>query len=318
MHSINNNSQRKHIPRKIYTPTQKSSATIAKYYLLFFNETETYQIVAKSSIKCVDDHGIATITIDKKQIKGKTILTDSFDECEKEMSRRTRLSQQDNNNDFDSQKDDADVENDVVTVDTQHQISTQSQFAHDSLARLNYESASEDREKENEKYNEDDELSDQYVKSITKKNTIKRKPTTDHVDKKRKKIVKEGASILNAIENKFLGLENKLLSIDSKNDQQMTHLAKKNDHLTASSIYMYEDTNLLRTVASSFGDFARKTMRLVFSQHELTPQILPPQRHYLARTSLNEKQFQLVNERRRGLKRIGRDHIQNETMENSS
>ncbi|CAF1485624.1 unnamed protein product, partial [Adineta steineri] len=195
--------------------------------------------------------------------------------------------------DFDSQKDDADVENDVVTVDTQHRISTQSQFPHDSLARLNYESASDDSGKENEKYNEDDELSDQYVKSIKKKNTNKRKSTTDH---------------------------------------------------------MYEDTNLLRTVASSFGDFARKTMRLVFNAHELTTQILPPQRHYLARTSLNEKKFQLVNdairikfkidstkyaafyknilrrklsdflieERRRGLKRIGRDHIQNETMENSS
>ncbi|CAF4068844.1 unnamed protein product [Adineta steineri] len=191
MHSTNN-SQRKHIARKIYTPTQQPSATIAKYYLLFFNETETYQIVAKSSIKCVDDHGIATITINKKQIKGKIILTNSFDECEKEMSRRTRLSQQDNNNDFDSQKDDADVENDVVTVDTQHQISTQSQFPHDSLTRLNYESASDDSEKENEKYNEDDELSDQYVKSIKKKNTNKRKSTTDHAGKKRKKIVKEG------------------------------------------------------------------------------------------------------------------------------
>ncbi|CAF4417592.1 unnamed protein product, partial [Adineta steineri] len=100
------------------------------------------------------------------------------------MSRRTRLSQQDNNND-------ADVENDDVTVDTQHQISTQTQFPHDSIARLNYESASDDSKKENEKYNQDDELSDQYVKSAKKKNTNKRKSTTDHVGKKRKKIVKE-------------------------------------------------------------------------------------------------------------------------------
>ncbi|CAF1476114.1 unnamed protein product [Adineta steineri] len=313
MHSTNN-SQRKHIARKIYTPTQQPSATIAKYYLLFFNETETYQIVAKSSIKCVDDHGIATITINKKQIKGKIILTNSFDECEKEMSRRTRLSQQDNNNDFDSQKDDADVENDVVTVDTQHQISTQSQFPHDLLARLNYESASDDSEKENEKYNEDDELSDQYVKSIKKRIQIK--------------------------ENPQLIMLNKVV-LDQYRDQTNEEFDKE---------LMYEDTNLLRTVASSFGDFARKTMRLVFNAHELTTQILPPQRHYLARTSLNEKKFQLVNdairikfkidstkyaafyknilrrklsdflieERRRGLKRIGRDHIQNETMENSS
>ncbi|CAF4613682.1 unnamed protein product, partial [Rotaria sp. Silwood2] len=67
--------RRKHIPRKIYTPTQQPSAIIPKYYLLFLKETETYQIVAKSSIKCVDDHGLATITICNKQLKGKIILT---------------------------------------------------------------------------------------------------------------------------------------------------------------------------------------------------------------------------------------------------
>ncbi|CAF2858513.1 unnamed protein product [Rotaria sp. Silwood2] len=133
--------RRKHIPRKIYTPTQQPSAIIPKYYLLFLKETETYQIVAKSSIKCVDDHGLATITICNKQLKGKIILTGSFDECEKEMSRRTRLSQQDNNNEIDSEKGDDDVENDAMTVDTQHRVATQSHFAYDSSAVLNFESS---------------------------------------------------------------------------------------------------------------------------------------------------------------------------------
>ena len=58
---------------------------------------------------------------------------------------------------------------------------------------------------------------------------------------------------------------------------------------------MYENINLLGTIASSFGDFARRTMRIVFTENELKTQILPPQRSFLNRSSLDEKKFQLVN-----------------------
>ncbi len=78
MNSTNIEERRKHIPRTMFSPSQQPSATNPKYYLLFFNETETYQIVAKSSIKCIDDQGLATITIRNKQLKGKIILTGDF------------------------------------------------------------------------------------------------------------------------------------------------------------------------------------------------------------------------------------------------
>lgn len=58
---------------------------------------------------------------------------------------------------------------------------------------------------------------------------------------------------------------------------------------------MHDEINLLATVASSIGDFARKTMRLVFSQHELETHVLPPKRHHLARDSLDEERFKKVN-----------------------
>ena len=58
---------------------------------------------------------------------------------------------------------------------------------------------------------------------------------------------------------------------------------------------MYNNINLLGKVASSFGDFARKTMRIVFTEDELKTHILPPKRSYLTKTSLNEEKFQLVN-----------------------
>jgi hypothetical protein len=76
MNSSTNNikGRRKPVPRAIFTPTQRASATIAKYYLLFFEETESYQIVAQSSIKKIDDAGSATLAIRNKILKGKIIL----------------------------------------------------------------------------------------------------------------------------------------------------------------------------------------------------------------------------------------------------
>lgn len=67
-------SRRKTIPRVIYTPTQRRSATVVKYYLLFFDETESYQIVSQSSIKTIDNTGSVTIAIRNKICKGKIIF----------------------------------------------------------------------------------------------------------------------------------------------------------------------------------------------------------------------------------------------------
>jgi hypothetical protein len=66
--------KRKQFPRTVFTPTQRASATIAKYYLLFFNATESYQVVARSSIKTIDDEGFAIIAIRNKLLKGKVIF----------------------------------------------------------------------------------------------------------------------------------------------------------------------------------------------------------------------------------------------------
>ena len=58
---------------------------------------------------------------------------------------------------------------------------------------------------------------------------------------------------------------------------------------------MHGNINLLGTLASSVGDFTRKTMRIVFSENELKTQVLPPKISHLSRTSLDEARFQLVN-----------------------
>jgi hypothetical protein len=71
-------SKRKKFPRTVFTPTQRASATVEKYYLLFFDATESYQIVARSSIKKFDNEGFATLAIRNKLLKGKIILEGDF------------------------------------------------------------------------------------------------------------------------------------------------------------------------------------------------------------------------------------------------
>jgi len=104
--------RRKPIPKRIFTPT-RVSAIMANHYLLFFDETESYQIVARSSIKKIDNEGSATLIIRNKLMKGKVVLSGNFlslilifyflslgtlEDCELELGRQTRLSQQINDN----------------------------------------------------------------------------------------------------------------------------------------------------------------------------------------------------------------------------
>ena len=70
--TITNGNRRKRIARIVFTPTEASNAT-PSHYLVYFIETESYQIVARSSIKQIDDNGCATILIRHKMLQGKII-----------------------------------------------------------------------------------------------------------------------------------------------------------------------------------------------------------------------------------------------------
>lgn len=45
----------------------------------------------------------------------------------------------------------------------------------------------------------------------------------------------------------------------------------------------------------NYGDFARRTMRILFSSKELKNCVLPPSRSYLTRPALDENRFELFN-----------------------
>lgn len=65
--------RRNPIPKHLFTPTQDSTNRVPTHYLLFFDDTESYQIVGRSSIKKIENDGSAIIKIRQKSIKGRII-----------------------------------------------------------------------------------------------------------------------------------------------------------------------------------------------------------------------------------------------------
>ena len=61
-----------------------------------------------------------------------------------------------------------------------------------------------------------------------------------------------GISILNTLENKLSGLENKLIFIDNKNDKKMSHLTNQIDQLTSSSLIVRFSALIYTNYFSSF------------------------------------------------------------------
>jgi hypothetical protein len=57
---------------------------------------------------------------------------------------------------------------------------------------------------------------------------------------------------------------------------------------------MYKNINLLNTYSKDLVDFARKTLKILFSSEELKNHTLPPEREYLRRRALDPKRFDMM------------------------
>ncbi|CAF3488214.1 unnamed protein product [Rotaria socialis] len=73
---------------------------------------------------------------------------------------------------------------------------------------------------------------------------------------------------------------------------------------------MYNNQNLLNTPAKSLVDFSRKVLKVLYSQEELKPHLLPPKRAHLTRPALDENRFNILLEAIRIKFRLDADLLQ--------
>jgi hypothetical protein len=56
---------------------------------------------------------------------------------------------------------------------------------------------------------------------------------------------------------------------------------------------MFKQVDLLDVMATDYGDYARKILRIIFTSDELQTRILPPGKSHLARKPLDEDRFKI-------------------------
>ncbi|CAF3459404.1 unnamed protein product [Rotaria socialis] len=107
-------SHRQTFPRRVFTPTQHTPSLT--HYLLLCEETNSYQIVARSSLKNINDD-VTFILIHNKILQAKIVFHDSLEDCNSEYARLIRLSQDqvDDQNDDDSIQDAINIINSYMT-----------------------------------------------------------------------------------------------------------------------------------------------------------------------------------------------------------
>ncbi|CAF3419927.1 unnamed protein product [Rotaria socialis] len=137
--------------------------------------------------------------------------------------------------------------------------------------------------------------------------------STITMSNKNKSNIQSESNVLQDIDNRVNQLNEKLISNSSKFDQLMQKLYVKIDRLTSNinvhkhalepyvdktgetfpDVLMFNNYNLLDLMATDYGNYARKILRIVFSQDELKSSILPPGKPHLRRQPLDQDRFKI-------------------------
>ncbi|CAF2053357.1 unnamed protein product [Rotaria magnacalcarata] len=348
-------SRRQTFPRRVFTPTQHTPPST--HYLLLFEETNSYQIVARSSLKNINDD-VTFILIRNKLLQAKIVFHGSLEDCNSEYARLTRLSQ-----------DQADDQNDgnilascfklihaMIFILSDDSIQDAINMINSSMknirsskidrTRLSSSTSSSPRistcaqtpEKIDVEVSDSDDEENSFFdcrkrtkKTLFESSSKKRrstigKPLTQRVStasndenstitmsNKNKSNIQSESNVLQDIDNRVNQLNEKLISNSSKFDQLMQKLYVKIDRLTSNinvhkhalepyvdktgetfpDVLMFNNYNLLDLMATDYGNYARKILRIVFSQDELKSSILPPGKPHLRRQPLDQDRFKI-------------------------
>ncbi|CAF4176527.1 unnamed protein product [Rotaria sp. Silwood2] len=281
-------SRRQVVPRHVFTPTQRTPPP--SHYLLVFEDTNSYQIAARSSIKQITGD-VVSIMIRNKLVKAKAVCHGSLEDCNAEYVRLTRVSQNETD-----EHDDVDSENDKLTIDDwpMNDVNVYSKPASSNCLSSTVSSSP-------------------ILTSIQSPRQISDKGDQNvQIDKAENiRMNSKNSNILEDIDNRVDELSEKFVSTSSKIDQQMQRLSTKIDRFASTvninkhaiesyidksgehfpSEYMFGEINLLDVMATDYGDYARQILQIIYTSDELKNSILPPGKPYLARPPLAKDRF---------------------------
>ncbi|CAF1617933.1 unnamed protein product, partial [Didymodactylos carnosus] len=105
-------------------------------------------------------------------------------------------------------------------------------------------------------------------------------------------------SLANAMSVRFQEINkkiDKLCKSTSIKNRELEPYLEQNANAAWPAEMIYEEENLLEISATSYGDYGRRLMRIMFSKEELKLSVLPPARSHLSKKPLNERKFSFLN-----------------------
>ncbi|CAF1604877.1 unnamed protein product, partial [Didymodactylos carnosus] len=328
--------QRPRTVRTVYTPTQHVPPP--SHYLLYFNETESYMISAKTSIKRIVED-TATVIIKKKQIEAKIVtkgifgiftsdsnpfasfiffVEGTFGLCMAEQTRLTRASQSQSSPEEEDEEDpveETEVEETENEQLDEFNMSTRRQNETSSLRGPVRPVSQAMRDNGYRRPLEDlsNHTRTQRSRSPVDRGTLINEDEEEFSERRNEFEIQETSGAAFARFYSALDMHTGIMA--RKIDQRFIDLSKKidkwakmngttNRELDAyqdgsqtqrPSEMNYENENLLDIAGTSYGDYARKLMKKLFTEEELKSRILPPARQHLKRPVLDEHKFKFLN-----------------------
>ncbi|CAF1109136.1 unnamed protein product [Rotaria sordida] len=305
-------------PRKVFSPTT-TSVPLPTNYLIYMEDTVSYSIVGRASIKKIQDK-MATLTINKKKLVGEIVVAGSFARCQAELSKLQRASQS--------------VEKDkVASIDHDNILGNYEFNQNDDVVERNEDDGQTDEDLYEESGESDNENFYNQHTNMKRKNQpsnslndgsrpAKRCKRTNfdeiYIDSnnqddstlcsttKKASLSTDGCT-LKSIEEQMNGFNTNML----KMNHSIRQMASSSNRISSHNFECYRDsnsqqifptnvdyngTNLITIVGKDFGDFARQIMRILYTPDELQTCILPPRRPHLSREPLDPDRFRLLNE----------------------
>ncbi|CAF1524702.1 unnamed protein product, partial [Didymodactylos carnosus] len=298
-----------------FTPTQKTPPP--PYYLLYFDNTESYMITARTSLKQIVDN-YATVLIKNKQTDAEIIARGSMEYCMMEQARLTEEShsqREDESGDEHGLNDEAEADQSTVGVrqNDLNPLPHQRNERRRSLSPLgsvrNEAPAASQHLFENRRVLQDTSNTQGSMRDRSRSPINHRMSSTAGAGGGQSgsdwpKVRLYSAMDLHhgilaeKIDRKFSEITKKMdklaKSTRAANTELESYLDRsENDRRPAEMIY--DNQNLLNIVGTSYGDYARKLMKKLYSKDDLKNCILPPARDHLKRNALDEEKFTILN-----------------------
>ncbi|CAF2221028.1 unnamed protein product [Rotaria magnacalcarata] len=266
-------------PRKVFSPSDKFTGPT--HYLLYFDSTDSYNIALYSSIKHISGD-TATVIIRGKKLSATIIIGGTLSDCEDEQRKRTRESQQ--RVDSNAESNDSDTES--INLSSSHHGGTTTSIHLPRVQQTALTTNNAPYISNCENQNNDIEQVEASVDPVIVDENIA-KNITECMEKTL-------VTFQNSMINSFQKIEKKIsCHLRSNLTQNLQYLEpyKTDQNVAFPTEYVVNGINLLDTLSKDPIDFSRRTLKLLFSKEELKTHLLPPNRDYLRRESLDQERF---------------------------